>query len=280
VSATVAVLGPGAVGGALAVRLTRAGRQVVCVARQATAEAIRSEGLTLDAPDGSFTERMEAVERLEQPVDLLLVTVKAPDLAAALERIDGRAGLAVPLLNGLEHMERIRARLGSRVAAGSIGRFEGRREGRTRVVQTSGTALLTGPAEAAGILSVPGIEVRVGEGERRVLWEKLARLAPLAALTALRRRPLGELRADPDLRIGVEEACAVASADGAAISASEEWAVIESLPATLTTSAARDVAAGRPSELDALVGAVVRAGRRLGVPTPTLDRLEAECRAL
>ena len=279
-SATVAVLGPGAVGGALAVRLAHAGRRVVCVATPKTAAAIRAEGLTLQAPDGTLTERTEAVERLEQPVDLLLVTVKAPDLAAALGRIDGLPALVVPLLNGLEHMDALRARLGRRVAAGSIGRFEARRDGAARIVQMSGTARITAPAQAAGILRVPGLDVRVDDDERRVLWEKLARLAPIAALTALRGSPLGQLRDDPDLRAAVEEACAVANADRAETSVTEQWAVIESLPAGLITSAARDVTAGRPSELDALIGAVVRAGRRLGVPTPTLDRLEAECRAL
>ena len=60
--------------------------------------------------------------------------------------------------------------------------------------------------------------------------------------------------------------------------------LIDAMPADLTTSTARDVAAGRPSELDAITGAVVRAGRALNVPTPTLDRLleaveEGRCRA-
>ena len=52
------------------------------------------------------------------------------------------------------------------------------------------------------------------------------------------------------------------------------------MPAGLSTSAARDVAAGRPTELDAITGAVVRAARRLGVPTPTLDDLLERCRPL
>jgi len=277
---SVAVLGPGAVGGMIAVRLARADRQVVCVGTTRTVGAIRTSGLTLAAPDGTFGEPVEAVDQLDRPVDLLLVTVKAPGLEAALGRVPAEAGLVVPLLNGLEHVDAIRARLRSPVAAGSVGRFEASRDGPARVVQTSPSAALTVPAGAADALRVPGIDVRVDDDERRVLWEKLARLAPLAALTALRRRPLGELRGDPDLRVAVAEACEVALADGVPTAFAEQWAVIESLPDSLTTSAARDVAAGRPSELDALVGAVVRAGRRLGVPTPTLDRLEAECRAL
>jgi 2-dehydropantoate 2-reductase len=53
------------------------------------------------------------------------------------------------------------------------------------------------------------------------------------------------------------------------------------MPAELTTSAGRDAAAGRPTELDAITGSVVRAGRRLGIPTPVLAELleEARCRA-
>lgn len=275
---TVAVLGPGAVGGTLAVRLARAGREVVCVAR--AAESIRAEGLTLVAPDGTFVERPEAVERLERPVDLLLVTVKAPSLGEALERVDAEAGLVVPLMNGIEHMQALRARYGGRVAAGSMSNFRARRDGPARIVQTSPTAVVTVPSRAAALVSVPGIDVRVEDDEQRVLWGKLARLGPIAALTALRGRPLGESRDDPDLRAAVDEACAVATADGAPMTLADQWQVVESLPDDMTTSAARDVAAGRPSELDALVGAIVRAGRRLGVATPTLDRLEAECRAL
>jgi 2-dehydropantoate 2-reductase len=55
------------------------------------------------------------------------------------------------------------------------------------------------------------------------------------------------------------------------------------MPPLLTSSTARDISAGRPSELDAITGAAVRAGRRTGVPTPVLERLLEEaqeaCRA-
>jgi 2-dehydropantoate 2-reductase len=72
----------------------------------------------------------------------------------------------------------------------------------------------------------------------------------------------------------------VATADGIEINPAAEWEIIEEMPPDLTTSTARDVAAGRPSELDAIAGAVVRAGRRLEVPIPTLQGLwEEACRA-
>ena len=69
------------------------------------------------------------------------------------------------------------------------------------------------------------------------------------------------------------------SADGAGLVADAQWVMIEGMPAGLTTSTARDVAAGRPSELDAITGAVLRAAGRLGVPTPELASLHAEATA-
>jgi 2-dehydropantoate 2-reductase len=71
--------------------------------------------------------------------------------------------------------------------------------------------------------------------------------------------------------------------DGVTLNEAAPWEILDAMPASVTTSTARDAAAGRPTELDAILGAVVRAARRLGVATPTLDRLLAEaedaCRA-
>src|SRR6266508_941746 len=105
----VAILGPGAVGGMLAVRLAQTDAEVVCVTRPDAAAAIRSEGLTLRQGESVATARPEAVEELREPVDLLLITVKAPALADALDRVAARATAVVPLMNGLEHVEPIRS---------------------------------------------------------------------------------------------------------------------------------------------------------------------------
>ena len=108
---TVAVLGPGAVGGAFAVPLAEAGLDVVCVARPATAAAITSQGLSLRHGSVVRTVRVRAVEELDESVALLLVTVKATGLDDALERIKASPAVVLPLLNGLEHLELLRARL-------------------------------------------------------------------------------------------------------------------------------------------------------------------------
>ena len=289
---TVAVLGPGAVGGVLAVRLARAGVRVVCIARPDTARVIRSEGLSLRHGHDVEVVRPEAVSELRDPVELLLVTVKAPALDDALERVQARAAFVIPQLNGIEHMETLRRRLAdSRVVAGSIGWIEAWLERPGTVVQNTPRVVMTlsSDADAATteLLRRSGVDVRVNGSEAAVLWEKLARQAPVAAATALTQRPIGELRSDPTWRPRLQEAigetCSVAAADGVPLAADAEWEIIESMPPLLTSSTARDIAAARPSELDAITGAAVRAAHRLGVPVPVLESLLAEaeetCRA-
>ena len=286
---TAAILGPGAVGGSLAVRLANAGVQVVCVAHAEAVGLIALAGLVVESPEGTLTSRPEVVERLVKPVDLLLVTVKAPALEDAVERIEPSSverGVVLPLLNGLEHMEVLRARFGGRVAAGTISHFQAYRPGRVQIIEATPSPVITIASEtlsgseveqAADMLRRGRIDVRVGQSEKRVLWHKLARIAPLAAGTAVSGRSVGDLRKDPDWRPRLEgaigETCAVAEADGVSLRPAAQWAIIEEMADETTTSAARDVAAGRRSELDAILGAVLRAAERLGVPCPALTEL-------
>jgi 2-dehydropantoate 2-reductase len=282
VRARVGVLGPGAVGGMLAVRLAQSGADVVCVARPDAAAAIRARGLSLRHGGEVLAARPQAVAELHDPVALLLVTVKAPALEDALGRVAAEAETVLPLMNGLEHVDTIRTRLPGRVVAGSIGRLEAYRDGPTSVVQATPCPLIAVAADIAAWapLRSAGLDVHVGPGERAVLWEKLARLAPLAAATAITGRPLGELRADDGwrgtLEAAVEEACAVAAADGVHLDPAAQWEILDRMPASVTTSTARDAAAGHQTELDAILGAVVRVARRHGLPAPTLEGLLEE----
>ena len=286
---TAAVLGPGAVGGVIAVGLANAGVRVICVARPATAAAIRSEGLTLRRGSEVVAARPEVAETLDEPADVTFVTVKAPALDEALERLRAPAGVVLPLLNGIEHMQTIRERFpDARVVGASIGRIEAFLERPAVVIQPTPGVVMTvssdAPPEAVDLTRRSGADVRVNGSADEVLWEKLARQAATAAVTTITQRPVGELRTDeewrPRFREAVAEACRVAAADGVRLSFDAEWEIIEAMPPLLTSSTARDIAAGVPSELDAITGAAVRAGRRLGVATPVLDELFDEaCRA-
>jgi 2-dehydropantoate 2-reductase len=288
----VAILGPGAVGGVLTAGFLGNGVEVVCIARPDTADLIRSEGLSLRQGSNSQVVRPEVATELRETVEILLVTVKAPALDDALQLVEALPATVVPLLNGIEHMQTLRDHLpGGAVVAGSIGRIEAYLERPGVVIQPTLGVVMTVASEAreetVELLRCSGAEVRVDGSGVAVLWEKLARQAPVAAATAIAQRPIGDLRTDPAwgprLKEAIVQTCAVAAADGVTLSPEAEWEIIGRMPPLLTSSTARDIAAGRPSELDAITGAAVRAARRLGVETPTLDRLllEAEetCRA-
>jgi 2-dehydropantoate 2-reductase len=286
---TVAVLGPGAVGGALAVRLANAGIRTICVAHPEAVGVISLSGIVVETPGGTLAARMEACERLTTPVTLLLVTVKAPMLVEALERVVPDAvadGVVLPLLNGLEHMDVLRSRFDGHVAAGTIAHYQAYRVGRVQIVESTPHPVVTLASDSlprgvvervAEVLRLGRVDVRVGQSEKRVLWHKLARIAPLAAATSASGRTLGELRADPDWRARLEhalvESCRVAEAEGVPVGFAEQWKILERMADQTTTSAARDVAAGRRSELDAIVGSVLRVAERREVPCPALTEL-------
>ena len=301
--APLAVLGLGGIGGVLAARTG-----ALAVGTERTVAVIRERGLTLVDGGQTTVAHPEATTRLEQPVALLAVAVKAYDLGAALDRVEPealRGAVVLPLLNGLEHVDALRARFdGSSyrlsqappvVAAGSIGSLSAHAPEPGFVVQgTPSPGRVTAAsrdldrerlAAALAPLRVPGIEVVQLDDEREVLWEKATRLAVLAAATVASGRPVGALRDDPAwrerLRASLDEAVSTAAADGVSLAADEQWGMIEAMPPELTTSAARDAAAGRPTELDAITGSVVRAASRLGVDAPVLSVLheEARCRA-
>jgi 2-dehydropantoate 2-reductase len=285
---TIAVLGPGGVGGFVAAAMARSGADVMVVAREETAAAIAGRGISVDsAVLGCFTTRVRSEHRLSHAVDCLIVATKAPGLAGALDRVQSSPGLVVPLMNGIEHMERLQARFGrSSVAAGVI-RIESDRRAPGEIVQTSPSArvdlasdqpeLDVALAELGATLQTAGIEVRTAAGERQVLWSKLARLNALALTTSASDRPIGFVRADPRWRSALQgaivETVAVANADGARLQAGDTLAELEQAHAELGSSMQRDIALGREPELDAIAGAVLRAGARHGLRCPTVQWL-------
>jgi 2-dehydropantoate 2-reductase len=290
---TIAILGPGGVGGFLAAALTRAGTPVTVVARESTAELIAREGLHVSSVLlGDFDAYPQATATLDQPVDALIVATKASGLAAGLERIVAEPALVVPQLNGLDHMSTLRARFGDRVVAGTI-RIETDRPEPARIIQTSpflrvDIATPDGdrrPAVDALVqaLTDAGVPAQVHDSESQILWSKLVRLNAIACTTSAHDLPIGEIRSDPALRAELEavvgETVAVAVAEGAQIDSERVIAELDATHATLGSSMQRDIAAGRQPELDAIPGAVLRAADRHGLECPTVDRLVGQIAA-
>jgi 2-dehydropantoate 2-reductase len=289
----VAVVGPGGVGGLLGAVLTRAGHPVVYVARPDTAAALNASGLRLSSVQfGEFQVPAEAVTRLDRPVDLCLVTVKATSLSEALASVPAAApgaGLVLPLLNGVDHMAVLRAHFPpAQVVAGAI-RVESTRVAPGRIAHASPFSWIdvasdTAPRDRvealAGQLGEAGFEVTVRDDETALLWDKLALLAPLALLTTHAGAPTGVVREErrADLEAVIREIAEVAKAAGAAVDVGTVLGMVELAPAGMKSSMQRDAEAGRPLELDAIGGAVLRAAERHAIDVPVTARIVSDLR--
>ncbi|MFI6338003.1 ketopantoate reductase family protein [Streptomyces sp. NPDC050535] len=291
---TVAVLGPGGVGGLLAALLARAGHRVICLAGDETARTLSADGIRVRSGHfGDFTARVEADTELREPVDAILIAVKATALDSALERVPVNApgdGLLVPFLNGVEHPAALRERYGADRVAPAVIRVESTRLAPGLIEHGSPFADvdLTGetvPQERLDALSAAlegaGLGVRVQDSEAATLWAKLTFLAPLALLTTRYALPLGDVRTlhSAELAALVEETAAVSTACGAPADPVAALVPYHSFPAATKSSMQRDAEAGRPLELDAIGGALLRAAERHGVAVPVASGLVRELAA-
>jgi 2-dehydropantoate 2-reductase len=285
---SVAVLGPGGVGGLIAGALDRAGTDVTIVARERTAEQIARDGLRIRSVRfGDFEARPPATSRLDHEVDLLVVATKAMGLAAALDRITVPPRLVLPLLNGVDHLAVLRERWPGRVCAATIRVTSDRPQ--TGLIEHVSSAVridIAPPSPdveaAAHLLRAAELPAKVVEHEADVMWAKLVRINALACTTTAFDATVGEIRAHPRQRLALEgsvrEAAAVAQAEGATIDAGAVLAELVAIEPDGTSSMQRDVGDGRDPELDAIPGAVLRAADRHGIACPTILALVAKIR--
>jgi len=288
----IAIFGAGGVGGYFGGRLARAGESVVFIARGAHLLALRERGLRVDSVAGDFT--FSPVEATDDPasagaVDAALVCVKAwqvPEAARALLPMLRDDSFVVPLENGVEAAGQLAAVVGpARVVGGlcrivsfvagpghirhtgAVPRVEfGERDGRA---SARVTALRAAFERCAGVSvgTPPDIEV--------ALWEKFLFIAPFSAVAAVSRVPAGVVRTVPETRglleAATREVLALARARGVALgedAVARTLAYVDGLPEDATASMQRDILEGRPSELEAQTGTIVRLGREAGVPVP------------
>src|SRR5579859_3317245 len=134
-----AILGPGGIGGFVGAVLANARESVTLIVRPAT-EKTYPKSITLDSPFGSIANAAVTVRSyVAEPLDVLWVTVKATQLEVALKQIGkgARFRAVVPMLNGVDHVERLRAVFGKEVVVPATIAVEAERTAPGKVVQRS-----------------------------------------------------------------------------------------------------------------------------------------------
>lgn len=287
----IAVIGAGAVGGYFGGRLAEAGEDVVFLARGRTIDALRHNGLRVTSPNGDLSPTgLQVADRPEAigPVDAVLLAVKTWQLAGAARFIRPMVGpgtALVPLQNGVESEAELAGLNGADRVLGAICRIIDMAEAPGRIKH-----LGVEPFVALGELdnrprrrentlvrafTSAGVNVRRPENIHSSIWEKFLFVSPTAGLCAVTRSPVGAVRSTPEtrrLRTGaMEEVFQLAAARGVALSddaVARTLDFFDGMPAAATSSMQRDIMEGRPSELEAHVGATVRLGSQAGVPVP------------
>lgn len=294
--ASVAILGAGALGTLLAYQLKRHTAVTVwLLARSAHPGSVQLVGADpVPVPVLHPGERSDSHSvALAAPCDLLIVTVKAYDTAEAVCQaapLTGPATIGLTLQNGLGNAEVLAAHLGAdRVLAGATAqgatllqpglvRHAGGGETQVAPWAPGGPAVRRAPAIAA-LLQAAGIATTVQPEAGPLLWRKVTANCAINPLTALLRVTNGELLQIPGavriLEAAAREAGTVAAAAGIHLPgdpAAEARAIARATAAN-RSSMLQDLERGRRTEIAALNGAIVEAGRRFGVPTPVNETL-------
>jgi len=287
----IAIFGAGSVGGYFGGRLSEAGEDVVFIARGEHLNTMLNQGLRVDSINGDFV--VQPVQATDDPskigkVDMVLVGVKAwqvSEAAEAMRPLIGPETFVLPLQNGLEAPAQLSEILGDQHVLGGLCGLFSYVMGPGHIVhsgydpfvkfgeldnhRSQRIELLLDTFKRAEINAEIPPDIQVA------MWMKFMFVTVLSGIGAVTRAPVGIWRSLPETRLmaelSLQEIIAVATAR--AISLPEEalqtiMTMYDGFDPQQTASLQRDVMEGRPSELEAQIGAVVRFGQKADMATP------------
>jgi len=295
----IVIFGAGGVGAYFGGRLAQKDADVTFIARGAHLQAIREKGLRVDSIDGDFT--VHPVQATDDATsvgvaDLIFLATKAWQLDDAITQMKpmlGEQTIILPMLNGMEHMDKLIEAFSVKHVLGGLCRI-------SAVIEAPGHIRHVGvwPFIAYGewdnsrterlekvhalFTAISGIAAEIPADIHVAMWEKFIFISGTSGVGAYTRQPMGEYRSNPETRKlllnAMEETAAVARARGVPVAENFAEATlrrIDTFPPQMTASMQKDVMAGRPSELNEQTGAVIRMGKAAGVPTPTHEKIFA-----
>lgn len=293
----IGVMGAGSVGGYFGAMLARGGNQVTLVARGPHLDAIMRQGLKVVADREEFTVRCDATDepRRAGVMDLVLLTVKTYQNEQAIPAMLPMVGPDTAVLclqNGIDTYRAVVERVGPEKVLPGAAYIEASIQ-QPGVVRQAGQVVrlvfgeLDGSESSRGkrvleTLERSGVPAQFSQDIRQVLWSKFLFIATMAGVTSLSRQTMSSLMPRPEWRqvvlVCMREIESVGRAAGVNLDpqiVEQTVAYIEGSLDQMHASMYADLLAGRPLELEALNGAVVREGRAAGVPTPINDVIYA-----
>lgn len=285
------VVGAGATGGYFGGRLAQHDRDVTFLVHERRAEQLASDGLQIVSEHGDVNVRPKVTlaAGLDEKFDLILLSVKAYALDQAIADLApavGQNSLILPTLNGMKHIDHLVERFGRNRVLGGVCVVSTTLDERGRVLQLAPMQELTyGVLDGAevptdrlaavdSVLQDAGFSARLTDGITAAMWRKWLMLASAGAMNVLAGGTIGEIIAAPGgLQLAddlIAEAVAVAAAAGHPLSESgRAWiaTMMTTAGSNFTTSMFRDMQAGQPVEVDAIIGDLVHRGNSLAVAT-------------
>ncbi len=288
----IVVFGTGGVGGYFGGRLAHAGEDVTFIARGEHLRAIKASGLRVDSSSGDFVvSPAKATDNVSEvgETDLVILGVKAwqvPEAARSIKPLVGPMTTVVPMQNGVDAVPQLVDELGSDRVIGGLCRIVSFVVAPGHIRHAGFTpSIIIGELDnkrsdritwIENVFRHAGLDTTIAADIQVALWTKFLFIASFSGVGAVANAPAGVLRSDPKWRSqmlsAMQEIYALAHARGVKLpsdSVEKVMAAVDDLPEDATSSMHRDIAAGKPSELDSQNGAVVRMARETGVDVPT-----------
>ena len=287
----IAIFGTGSVGGYFGGRLAQAGEDVIFIARGEHLNTMLTHGLRVDSINGDF--KVQPIQATNDPakigkVDMVLVGVKAwqvPEVAEAMRSMIGPETFVLPLQNGLEAPVQLSQALGEQCVLGGLCGLFCYVAGSGHIVH-AGTDPFVKFGELDNLRSQrveqlldtfirAGVNAEIPPDIHVAMWMKFLLVTVWSGMGAVTRSPVGIWRSLPETRRmaeqSLQEIIAVAAARHISLpegALQTTMNMYDSLVPQSTASLQRDVMEGRPSELEAQIGTVVRFGKEAAVATP------------
>jgi 2-dehydropantoate 2-reductase len=285
------VLGAGGIGGYFGARLSNAGEDIWFIARGRHLEAMKLHGLKVHSGQERLTVPPQKISDSIADVgkaDVVLFCVKSYDTESAARQIAPallKNSIIISLQNGIDNEAKIQQNISMGTVYGGVAYIYSTITAPGEITRFEGPAkIVFGPLDNTPneqskrieqSFKKAGVDVNLSSNIEQELWKKFIFITGASGVTALSRLTLGELLANPEtrelIRSAMEETYAIARARHISLDPN----LIDTFFETLSkfkndtrSSLYFDLANGKPMEVEALAGTVVRMGEQLGIPTP------------